>query len=90
MPVLFSYGTLQQEEVQRATFGRLLEGQWDELPGFGPSSVRIDSPQVAAAAGGTHHANVVRNVRSDSRVRGAFEITDPELAAADEYERLAA
>ena len=26
MPLLFSYGTLQQEEVQLSTFGRKLEG----------------------------------------------------------------
>jgi hypothetical protein len=29
MPLLFSYGTLQQENVQLATFGRLLYGQKD-------------------------------------------------------------
>ena len=27
MPLVFSYGTLQQEDVQLATFGRLLHGQ---------------------------------------------------------------
>ena len=31
---LFSYGTLQQDEVQLATFGRLLEGRKDALPGY--------------------------------------------------------
>jgi gamma-glutamylcyclotransferase (GGCT)/AIG2-like uncharacterized protein YtfP len=40
---------------------------------------------------GTHHANVTFNGRSDSRVGGTvFEITDAELAAADDYEQLAA
>ncbi len=34
MPLLFSYGTLQQEDVQLSTFGRLLQGQRDELLGF--------------------------------------------------------
>ena len=34
MPLLFSYGTLQQDDVQRATFGRLLTGQRDTLPGY--------------------------------------------------------
>jgi gamma-glutamylcyclotransferase (GGCT)/AIG2-like uncharacterized protein YtfP len=44
-----------------------------------------------AAGGKTHHANVTFNGRSDSRVIGtAFEITDAELAAADQYEQLAA
>jgi hypothetical protein len=88
MPFLFSYGTLQQEDVQRATFDRLLDGHADELPGFEPSLVRIEDPQQAAASGRTHHANVTFNGRADSRVPGTvFEVTDAELAAADDYER---
>src|SRR4051812_46814108 len=91
MPLLFSYGTLQQEDVQLSTFGRLLQGQRDELPGFEPSSVKIEDPQLVAASDKTHHANATFNGRSDSRVSGtAFEITDAELAAADRYEQLAA
>jgi len=43
---------------------------------------------VVATAGQTHHANVTFNGKVDSQVRGTvFEITDAELAAADEYER---
>ena len=88
MPRLFSYGTLQQEEVQLATFGRRLHGDRDELPGFDPSLVRIEDPAQAAAAGRTHHANVVSNGRPESRVPGTvFDVTDAELAAADDYER---
>jgi Gamma-glutamyl cyclotransferase, AIG2-like len=83
----FSYGTLQQENVQLSTFGRLLEGQTDELLGFEQSLVRIEEPQVVAASGKTHHPIVKFNGRSDSRVSGtAFEITDAELASADRYE----
>lgn len=78
MPLIFSYGTLQQEDVQWSTFGRLLEGRRDELPGF----------EMSASA--SPHANVIHNGRPDSRVAGTvFEITDAELAAADEYERRA-
>ena len=91
MPLLFSYGTLQQDDVQLATFGRLLQGERDELPAFEPSLVRIDDPQLAATLGRTHHANVTFNGSSDSRVRGTvFEITDAELMAADRYEQAAA
>jgi gamma-glutamylcyclotransferase (GGCT)/AIG2-like uncharacterized protein YtfP len=91
MSLLFAYGTLQQENVQLSTFGRLLQGHRDELLGFEPSFVRIEAPQVVATSGQTHHANVTFNGRSDSRVRGTvFEITDAELAAADQYEQLAA
>ncbi|NUO82567.1 gamma-glutamylcyclotransferase [candidate division KSB1 bacterium] len=91
MPLLFSYGTLQQKNVQVSTFGRVLQGHKDELLGFEQSFVKIEDPQVAAASGKTHHANVTFNGRNDSRVSGTvFEISDAELAAADQYEQLAA
>jgi gamma-glutamylcyclotransferase (GGCT)/AIG2-like uncharacterized protein YtfP len=90
MPLLFSYGTLQQDNVQLSTFGRLLQGQKDELPAFEPSFVKIEDPQIVAMSGKTHHANATFNGRQDSRVSGTvFEITDAELAAADRYEQLA-
>jgi hypothetical protein len=88
MPFLFSYGSLQLEDVQVATFGRQLHGHADELVGFEPSLVRIDAPEIAAATGKTHHANAVFNGSSESRMSGTvFEVTDNELASADEYER---
>ena len=91
MPLLFSYGALQQKDVQLSTFGRLLQGQRDELPGFEQSLVRIEDPQEVAACGRTHNANVTFNGRNDSRVSGTvFEVTDTELAAADRYEQPAA
>lgn len=87
MPLLFSYGTLQEEAVQLSTFGRRLSGQSDELLRFERSSVRIDDPQLVATLGRTHHANVTFTGNGDSRVPGtAFEITDAELASADEFE----
>src|SRR5215213_2172289 len=90
MPLVFSYGTLQQDSVQLATFGRLLRGERDALPGYEPSLVRIEAPQRAAAGGRTHHDNVTFTGSHDSRVRGTvFEIAEAELAAADEYERIA-
>ena len=88
MPLLFSYGTLQHADVQLATFGRLLRGQSDELPGFEPSRVEIADAQLVASSGETHHLNVVFNGRNDSRVSGTvFEVSDAELAAADRYEQ---
>ena len=90
MPLLFSYGSLQQPEVQRSTFGRLLHGEADELPEFEPSLVQIEDVRIVAASGVTHYANVIFNGRSDSRVAGSvFEISDAELVAADGYERIA-
>ena len=46
MPLLFSYGTLQKEEVQRATFGRPLQGRVDVLVGFELSLVKIEDSQT--------------------------------------------
>ena len=87
MPSLFSYGTLQQEDVQLATFGRRLDGKRDELVKYEPSWVRIEDPQVIGRLGRTHHANVTLNGRDDSRVPGTvFEITEAELAGVDRYE----
>jgi len=53
MPLIFSYGTLQQEHVQRSTFGRLLQGQRDELLGFEQSLMGIEDPHVVATSGKT-------------------------------------
>ena len=87
MPLLFSYGTLQDGDVQTATFGRVLHGERDELPGYVPALVRIAQPEVAAAAGRTHYDNVRESGREADRVRGTvFDITEAELAAADRYE----
>ena len=87
MPLLFSYGTLQQSDVQLATFGRTLRGGPDALPGFERSLVKIEGPVLPTIAGGTHHANVIRTERTGSRVSGtAFEVTDEELASADAFE----
>jgi gamma-glutamylcyclotransferase (GGCT)/AIG2-like uncharacterized protein YtfP len=84
---LFSYGTLQLPEVQRATFRRLLIGQTDALVGFKREMVEITDPDVLARSGERFHPIVVRSSDSNDRVEGAvFEVTPEELAAADAYE----
>lgn len=78
MPLLFSYGTLQRDEVQQSTFGRSLDGESDALPKYETAIVTI---------GGTQYANAKFNGKGDSRVEGmAFEVTEAELARADAYE----
>ena len=87
MALLFSYGTLRQESVQKAIFGRALPGEPDELIGFEQTLLEIRDPQFVAASGKSHHAIVKFNGRDDSRVRGmVFEVTENELGKADEYE----
>lgn len=87
MPLLFSYGTLQDPAVQRATFGRTLPGEPDALPGFAPARVKIEGSILPTIAGGTHHANVIAVDAIDSEVHGtALDVTDEELAVADAFE----
>src|SRR5262245_16721768 len=88
MPFLFSYGTLQLPAVQQSTFGRLLQGQIDEIAGFEHSQIKINDPLFVASTGITHYTNIIFNGRLESRVSGiVYEVTDAELFSADRYER---
>jgi hypothetical protein len=85
--MLFSYGTLQQEEVQVSTFGRKLDGEKDLLLGYEPSLVKIPDPALSQRLGRTHHDNVSATGDDWSTVQGTvFEVTDDELASADRFE----
>ena len=87
MPLLFSYGTLQNNAVQMSTFGRLLKGQPDELVGFEQALLRIEDPRFVATSGNALHSIVRFNGRTDSRVSGTvLEISESELFKADQYE----
>jgi hypothetical protein len=86
---LFSYGTLQDQAVQLANFGRQLSGSPDSLPGFSTSLVPIRDPALVATSAKAHHTIAVRSTDPADEVPGTvFEITPLELAAADRYEVL--
>jgi len=87
MPLLFSYGTLQREDIQLLVFGRWLQGRLDELVGFERLPITLEEPRLVAQTGTRDHVIVKFNGRVDSRVPGTvFEITDEELAKSDRYE----
>lgn len=87
MPLLFSYGTLQEPDVQQSTFARLLRGEPDALVGFERRVFTVTDPEFVAASGKADHAIVTFTGRADSRVEGTvLEVTDDELARADSYE----
>jgi hypothetical protein len=87
MPRLFSYGSLQHEEVQISTFGRKLDGEKDLLIGYEPSLVKIPDPEVAKRLHKLHHDNVKQTGDDWSSVQGTvFDVTDEELAKADTFE----
>ncbi|MFF7990579.1 hypothetical protein ACFZDG_12425 [Kitasatospora xanthocidica] len=52
---LLSYGTLQLDQVQLSSLGRLLEGRPDALPGFRLTMIEISDPDVIAAGGTDRH-----------------------------------
>lgn len=85
--LLFSYGTLRLASVQRANFGRLLDGTDDALVGFRLGTVRITDPAVIAQSGSDEHPVLVATDDPADRVPGtALEVTADELLAADAYE----
>ncbi|HST03067.1 MAG TPA: hotdog fold thioesterase [Usitatibacter sp.] len=77
MPLLFSYGTLQDEPVQVATFGRKLDGAPDRLPGF----------EAMLLGGAGSHKNAGYKGDGAATEGTLFEVTKEELAKADEYEQ---
>ncbi|MDQ9092181.1 gamma-glutamylcyclotransferase family protein [Pseudoalteromonas haloplanktis] len=87
MEKLFSYGTLQLEQVQLDTFGRLLEGQADILTGYIVGEVEITDAAVLKSSGQRFHPALIKTGLATDTVTGTiFTITSEELASADSYE----
>ncbi len=84
---LFSYGTLQLDAVQLATFGRHLDGRDDVMPGYRRDLIEITDPEVLKTSGERFHPVVSLSDNADDFVAGkVFTITAAELEAADRYE----
>jgi hypothetical protein len=84
---LFSYGTLQQPEVQIANYGRLLEGKPDALAGYRLVPLEISDSEVVRVSGKAVHTIACATGDASDRVPGMlFELTETELAATDRYE----
>ena len=84
---LFSYGTLQQKNVQLANFGRELSGVKDSLPGFVVGEVTITDERVLRESGKAVHPILRYTGNNTDKVEGTvFEISQEELLRADDYE----
>ena len=84
---LFSYGTLQEEAVQLATFGRRLEGEPDTLVGYRMRMTRIEDQNFVALSGAEYHRAIrFTGVASDFVEGTVLTMTGRELAQADAYE----
>ena len=85
--LLFSYGTLQLEAVQLATFGRRPSGTRDTLRGFALTSLTIEDQGVVAISGTAHHTMATFSGHDDDVIPGTvFTVTPDEIQSADTYE----
>ena len=87
MEQLFTYGTLQLEEVQLATFGRRLEGGLDVLIGYRLVKITIEDEEFVAKSGTAEHRNLQFTGSASDFVEGTvFSVTMAELEKSDAYE----
>lgn len=87
MPHLFSYGTLQKEQVQIETFGRILQGERDILIGYQLKMLEITDLEVLRKSNQKYHPILEFSGNTEDEVRGVlFEVSDEEILKADEYE----
>jgi hypothetical protein len=90
MPLIFSYGTLQEAPVQLSTFGRILEGVPDRLVGYERVILTFTDSGLIAASGKAVLSNLECSGSSESQVSGTcLAVTDSELENCDGYEQLA-
>lgn len=84
---LFTYGTLQLEEVQFDTFGRRLEGRPDVLIGYRLVMITIGDEDFIAKSGSAEHRNLQFTGDESDFVDGTvFSLTTEELEKSDAYE----
>ena len=85
--LLFSYGTLQYAEVQLDTFGRIVAGETDALPGYTVDYVEIEDPRVVTVSGLSVHPVVRATGNALDKVVGrVLHVSSAEIDAADTYE----
>ena len=84
---LFSYGTLQLEQVQLDTFGRRLSGKRDALEGYRLTTIEVRDQDFISKSGSAQQRNLEYTGLASDTVEGrAIELTKKELEAADAYE----
>ena len=84
---LFSYGTLQQGDVQLQLFGRLIPGTPDTLRGFRVAPIEIADPAFLARGGSKDQRIALPSAHKEDALEGTvLELTREELLRADSYE----
>jgi gamma-glutamylcyclotransferase (GGCT)/AIG2-like uncharacterized protein YtfP len=84
---LFSYGTLQNEEVQLKLFGRVFKGSADTLQGYKTAAIEITDEAFLSKGEQKNQLTAIISEDKNDSIKGmAFEITEGELLLADKYE----
>ena len=87
MENLFSYGTLREDGVQRAVFGRTVAGSPDTIVGYRLTSVTITDPDAIATSGKAVHTILDPTGNESDQIAGmVLAISAAELGLADVYE----
>jgi len=84
---LFVYGSLRDPAVQRALFGRVVDGTADALPGYRLNTVTIRDEGAIRTSGTATHLILDPSDDPGDRVPGmVLRLSETELRAADAYE----
>ena len=79
---LFTYGTLQHDDVQENLFGRTLQGTPEKLIGYVLKRIQIEEE-----FGIVHYPVIVETKNQEDFIDGiVYEVTEKELNQADLYE----
>ncbi|WP_269223246.1 gamma-glutamylcyclotransferase family protein [Flavobacterium sp. IMCC34518] len=82
MQKLFTYGTLQDTDVQENLFGRILQGTPETLIGYELSEIQIEEE-----FGLVHYPIIMETEDSNDTISGIlYEVTMNDLHQADLYE----
>jgi gamma-glutamylcyclotransferase (GGCT)/AIG2-like uncharacterized protein YtfP len=84
---LFSYGSLRDEDVQRAIFGRRIKGIPDAVVGYRLGSTIISDKRAIAISGKAIHHILEPTGHAGDQIEGMlFQLSEEELKLADAYE----
>lgn len=82
MEKLFTYGTLQHDDVQETLFGRILQGTPETLIGYTLKEIQIEEE-----FGIVHYPIITETNKPEDTIKGiVYEVTANDLRQADLYE----
>ena len=84
--LIFSYGTLQNEAIQKSLFGRTLIGMEDELIGYKMELINLSNDPLNSSVKRTYPI-VIPTRNKNQLIKGfVYQLSKKELSIADEYE----